>query len=214
VGSIPTASASPLLRKWSARPVEARKEPVRFRRGALNIRVFDSRISSFQYRISGAPSGRVTALQAEISGFNSRRLHCQRMPSWLNGRAPLRYRGDCGFDSRRRLSAIHRPRGETEIIQGYEPCVGGSNPSGDTALVLKRRSFESPKLELRVRFSPRAPTLRAQGADEPHKLGLESSILSAAICRARSLGRPSVLQTEAAGFDSLARYQTRSWRNW
>jgi hypothetical protein len=41
---------------------------------------FDSggghRISHFRYRISGAPSGRVTALQAEISGFDSRRLHC------------------------------------------------------------------------------------------------------------------------------------------
>ena len=114
------------------------------------------------------------------------------------------------------LTATLCPRGEMEIMRGYEPRVGGSNPPEDTtALVVKRKSFEPPKLESRVRFSPRAQSLRALGADEPHKLGLDGSNPSAATTRrARSLGRPTVLQTDAAGFDSLARYHTRSWRNW
>ena len=150
MGSIPTASATPLLRKWSARPVETRKEPVRFRRGALRESLNgrapprrggdESSILSSRTRDStggAVGTGHCLASRDKRVRLPPPPLPCKAigsspaMPSSLNGRAPLRYGGDCGFDSRRRLSSC--PRVEMDIMRGYEPRVGGSTPSGDTA---------------------------------------------------------------------------------
>jgi hypothetical protein len=101
------------------------------------------------------------------------------MPSSLNGRAPLRYGGDAGSipaDGSQSVPVLKwtsceatnlasevrilpgtpsRSRGETEIIRASEARVASSILAESTAL-------------------------RAQGADEPHKLGLEGSFPSAA----------------------------------
>src|SRR5437588_3580760 len=122
----------PLWRKWSARPAEDRKEPVRFRRGALreslNGRAPPRRggaessiLSSRTNDSSGAPSGRVTALQAEISGFNSRHLHCQcrrrSRAERLSGTEEMRVR----FPPTALGSRV-----ETEIIRASEARVASS----------------------------------------------------------------------------------------
>jgi hypothetical protein len=182
--------SSPLLRKWSARPVEARKEPVRFRREALRILQ------------SGAPSGRITALQAEMSGFNSRRLHCPveqteaHRKTWNRPAkaAPMTCYLERGCGVRRGLR-MHRSVGSRGLRMGsafsQEVASHGSmrvrSPPGQLRVsvpVVKRKSCVATNDALGVRLPPGT-----------HRSCVETEIMRASEARVAS----STLARSSAG---------------
>lgn len=247
MGSIPTASASPLLRKWSARPVEARKEPVRFRRGALCF-------------IGGAVgTGHCLASRDKRVRLPPPPLPCRAKGSSPEKRetgtvkaAPMTcyletILGGVGCD-RGCGCTVAWPRGcawEARFPIGRFAWIdAGSNPAratlADTVPVLKWTSCEATNLASEVRLLPGTParsrgeaeiirasearvassilaestTLRALGADEPHKLGLDGSNPSAATTPSSVSGETHCPTNRCSRVRFPGSAPMRSWRNW